>query len=150
MSSFSATYGKTCPSLFLGPKLAFHNVRRTAIVRVAMPRFGEMIAPCFGYSATITIFTIRRGKVVDDVDFCLQSTNILDRVRLLRDQKVNTLICGGLQERLEDILKTNGVRVISWVSGRVDELLDCFMRGELVAGAACMGNRKEETCRGGR
>ena len=60
-------------------------------VRVAMPRFGEQIAPCFGYAATITIFTIAGGKVIDEVDFCLQSNDILDRFRLVRDQQVGTL-----------------------------------------------------------
>ena len=90
-------------------------------MRVAMPRFGELVAPCFGYSATITVFTIRRGKVVEQVDFCLQSTDVLDRVRLMRDQNVGTLICGGLEERLEDMLLTDGVHVIAWVSGRVDD-----------------------------
>jgi predicted Fe-Mo cluster-binding NifX family protein len=104
-----------------------------------MPRFGESIAPCFGYSATITIFTVKRGKVVDQVDFRLQSRDILDRVRLLRDQQVGALICSGLEERLQDMLETNGVRVISWVSGRVDDLLDCFLRDELVARTECLG-----------
>ncbi|OGK08145.1 MAG: hypothetical protein A2Y63_02480 [Candidatus Riflebacteria bacterium RBG_13_59_9] len=108
-----------------------------------MPRFGESIAPCFGYSATITIFTIKREKVVDQVDFRLQSRDILDRVRLLRDQQVGTLICGGLEERLQDMLETNGVRVISWVSGRVDDLMDCFLRGELVTGAEFVGGGTE-------
>jgi predicted Fe-Mo cluster-binding NifX family protein len=108
-----------------------------------MPRFGESVAPCFGYSATITIFTIKRGKVEDQVDFRLRSSDMLDRVRLLRDQQVGTLICGGLQERLEDMLQANGVRVISWVSGRVDDLLDCFLRGELVSRTECLGVGKE-------
>ncbi len=112
-------------------------------MRVAMPRFGESIAPCFGYSATITIFTIKRGKVMDQVDFRLQSRDILDRVRLLRDQQVGTLICGGLEERLQDMLETNGVRVISWVSGRVDDLLNCFLRGELVSRAESVGGDTE-------
>ena len=122
-------------------------------MKVAIPRFGELIAPCFGYSATITVFTIKRRRVVDQVDFCLQSSDILDRVRLLRDQQVGTLICGGLQDRLEDMLQTNGVRVISWVSGRVDELLDCFMRGKLVTRAGCLETvkkRTEGTSRGDR
>jgi predicted Fe-Mo cluster-binding NifX family protein len=107
-------------------------------VKVAIPRFGESVAPCFGYSATITIFTIRKGKVVDHADFCLQSREILDRVRLLRDQEVGTLICGGVQEPLEDVLRASGVRVISWVNGRVEELLECFLRGELVARVGCL------------
>jgi predicted Fe-Mo cluster-binding NifX family protein len=108
-------------------------------VRVAIPRFGESIAPCFGHSATIAIFTIKRGKAVDQADFRLQSRDMLDRVRLLRDQQVKTLICGGLEDRLQDMLETSGVRVISWVSGRVDDILDCFLRGELVTRAECVG-----------
>ena len=114
-------------------------------MRVAMPRFGEQVAPCFGYAATITIFTIGRGKVIDEVDFCLQSNDILDRFRLLRDQQVGALICGGLEESLEDLLQANDVRVISWVSGRVDALLEKFLRGELVAGTARHGNVTKNT-----
>jgi predicted Fe-Mo cluster-binding NifX family protein len=117
-------------------------LRREAIVRVAIPRFGELVAPCLGYSATITIFTIRREKVVTQVDFRLQSRDVLDRVRLLRDQQVKTVICGGVEEHLEDMLQADGVHVISWVSGAVDELLDCYLRGELVAGAECNAGGK--------
>ena len=122
-------------------------------MRVAIPRFGEQVAPCFGYAATITIFTIGKGKVLDEVDFCLQSNDILDRFRLLRDQQVGTLICGGLEESLADLLQANDVRIISWVSGRVDVLLERFLRGELVAGTAYLGGPTkniESTSREGR
>lgn len=122
-------------------------------MRVAIPRFGEFIAPCFGYAVTITLFTIKRGKVVDEVDFCLESSEILDRVRLMRDQRVETLICGGLEQSLADLLEASGVRVISWVSGRVDDLLDSFVRGELVAGPTHLGvstKTSESTNREGR
>ena len=60
-------------------------------MRAAMPGFGEQGAPCFGYAATIAIFTVGRGKVVDESDICLPSDDILDRDRLLRDQQVETL-----------------------------------------------------------
>jgi hypothetical protein len=60
-------------------------------VRVAVPRLGEQVAPCFRYAATIAIFTIARGKVIDEVDFCFQSNGSLDRFRLLRDQQMGAL-----------------------------------------------------------
>ncbi len=100
-------------------------------VKIAMPRFGENIAPCFGHSATMAIFTVRRRRVVDQVDFSLQSQEALDRVRLLRDQKVDVLICGGLQDVIEDMITARGIRVISWVSGRVEQLLELFLQGRL-------------------
>lgn len=103
-------------------------------MRVAMPRMGESIAPCFEYCATMAIFTIVDDVVTDQVDFPLCSQEPFDRVRLLRDQEVDTIICGGVQGMYEDVLRTSGFRVISWVSGSVDHLLALFLRGQLVPG----------------
>lgn len=110
-----------------------------------MPRFGEEIAPCFEYSATVAIFTIRRRRVVDQIDFRLQSREALDRVRLLRDQQVDVLICGGLQDAVENLVRARGIRVISWVSGRVEDLLEQFMSDRLVPGTARLGVGDDET-----
>jgi predicted Fe-Mo cluster-binding NifX family protein len=103
-------------------------------VKVAIPRFGESIAPCFEYSATIAIFLIEDNQVKSQTDFALQSQRAFDRVRLLRDQGVDTLICGGVQDRFEDLVKATGINVISWVSGNVEELLNQFLCGKLHAG----------------
>jgi predicted Fe-Mo cluster-binding NifX family protein len=103
-------------------------------VKVAVPRMGETVAPCFEYCATMAVFTIERGRIVDQVDFPLRSRDPFDRVRLLRDQEVETVICGGMQDFYEDVLKTSGFEVISWVSGSVEDLLDMYLRGRLVPG----------------
>jgi predicted Fe-Mo cluster-binding NifX family protein len=109
-------------------------------VKIAIPRFGEAVAPCFEYSATIAIFTVEDGKVVSQRDFTLQSQQEFDRVRLLRDQGVNTLICGGVQDRFEDVIKALGIQVISWVSGDVENLIDQFLRGKLTPGTGRLGD----------
>jgi predicted Fe-Mo cluster-binding NifX family protein len=95
---------------------------------------GETVAPCFEYCATMAIFTIAKSGVVEVVDFPLKSRVPFDRVRLLRDQKVDTVICGGMQAFYEDLLRAGGFQVISWVSGLVEELLALHLRGELVSG----------------
>jgi len=103
-------------------------------VKVAIPRMGESVAPCFEHCATMAIFTIADGAVADQIDFPLRSRDPFDRVRLLRDQQVDTIICGGVQTTYEDVLRVSGFRVISWVSGSVDSLLALFLRGQLVPG----------------
>ena len=103
-------------------------------MRVAIPRMGESVAPCFEYSATIALFTIAEGDVTDQIDFPLRSREPFDRVRLLRDQQVDTIICGGVQDVYEESLRGSGIQVISWVSGSVDDLLELFLRGQLVPG----------------
>ena len=114
-------------------------------MKVAIPRLGEFVAPCFEYSATIAIFSVRGRKVIDQVDFRLQSHDPFDRVRLLRDQAVQTLICGGMQDRFEDLVRAHGIRVISWVSGGVDDLLDSFLQGTLQPGTARLGMDRSRT-----
>lgn len=100
-------------------------------MKVAIPRFEEKVAPCYEYSATIAIFTLDGKEVASQVDFRLESRNVFDRLRLLRDQQVDVLICGGVQSTFEDMLKASGVHVISWVSGSVEDLLEQYLRGEL-------------------
>ncbi len=96
---------------------------------------GEWVAPCFEYCSTMAIFTIdESGGEADQVDFPLQSREPFDRVRLLRDQKVDTLICGGMQAFYEDVLKASGFTVISWVSGLVEDLLATHLAGKLMSG----------------
>ena len=104
-------------------------------MKVAIPHYKDQVAPCFEVTAAITIFTIRRNKVVEETGFTLQSREALDRVRLLRDQGVGTLICGGLRSSFEDLLRASGIQVLSWVSGSVEELLELFIEGRLVPGA---------------
>lgn len=103
-------------------------------MKVAIPRMGENVAPCFEYCATMAIFTVEGQRITDQIDFPLRSKEPLDRVRLLRDQEVETIICGGVQDVFEDLVRASGITMISWVSGSVDDLLDLFTRGQLVAG----------------
>jgi len=103
-------------------------------MKVAIPRFEGNVAPWFEHSATIAIFTIKGGRLVNRLELAVQSREEIDRIRLLCDQKVDTLICGGVQDVFEDLLRAKGIKVISWVSGSVDSLLESFIRGELVEG----------------
>lgn len=117
-------------------------------MKIAIPRMGEHVAPCLEHCATMAIFTIEDGRVVDQCDFPLRSRDPFDRVRLLRDQQVHTIICGGIQDTYEDAVRASGMRVISWVSGRVDDLLELFLRGRLAAEPGAPGAGRSGPARG--
>lgn len=119
---------------YIGFVIADAGGREKKEMRVAIPHYQDEVAPCFEATAAITIFTVHRRKVVKETRFSLQSKEALDRVRLLRDQEVDTLICGGLQASFEDLLRAGGIQVVSWVTGSVEELLGLFLEGRLVPG----------------
>jgi predicted Fe-Mo cluster-binding NifX family protein len=101
---------------------------------------GETVAPCFEYCATMAIFHVAESGVVEQVDYPLQSREPFDRIRLLKDQKVDAVISGGMQAFYEDLLKAGGFEVISWVSGLIDDLLALYLRGELEPGTELPGD----------
>lgn len=103
-------------------------------MKVAIPRMGESVAPCFEYCTTMAIYTVDENGGMDQLDFPLMSRDPFDRVRLLRDQKVDAVICAGMQENYEDLLQASGFTVISWVSGYVEDLLKMFLGGGLKSG----------------
>ena len=102
---------------------------RGRTVRVAVPRFGENIAPCFEYTTTIAIFTVVNGVVDSQADFILQSRERLDRLRLLKDQNVQVLVCGGIEAHFEQMVEAAGIEILSWMSGTVDEVLSSLIDG---------------------
>ena len=109
-------------------------------MKVAIPRMGETVAPCFEYCATMAIFNVAKSGAVEQVDYPLQSREPFDRIRLLKDQKVDAVISGGMQAFYEDLLKAGGIEVISWVSGFIDDLLALYLRGELEPGTELPGD----------
>jgi predicted Fe-Mo cluster-binding NifX family protein len=101
-------------------------------MKVAIPHHGEEVAPRFEYTGGITIYEIHKKRVVTQTDFTLRSEEEMDRVRLLKDQGVSVLICSGIQAAHEDLLTASGIQVISWVSGKVNEVLHLFLENMLV------------------
>jgi predicted Fe-Mo cluster-binding NifX family protein len=95
---------------------------------------GECIAPCLECSATITIFSVEDGSVIDQIDFPISSREPLDRIRLLRDQHVDTIICAGVQDTFGDLVRASGIHMISWVSGSIEDLLIAYLEGRLHSG----------------
>lgn len=93
-----------------------------------------MIAPCFEHCSTMAVFWVAPNGELEQVDYPLRSKEPFDRVRLLRDRSVDCVICGAIQDLYEDVLRTTGIEVISWVSGFVEELLSLYLRGHLESG----------------
>lgn len=100
-------------------------------MKVAIPHHDGEVTPCFEYTAGITIYSIRKNRVMVQTDFSLQSKEDLDRIRLLRDQGVTVLICSGIQTVHKELLLASGIQVLSRVSGKVSEVLRLFLRNRL-------------------
>ena len=107
---------------------------------IAIPRLGESVAPCFEYGCTMAFFKVEDGRITTQLDVPLQSREPFDRVRLMKEKQVDMVICGGVQTLYEDLLTASNIQVISWVSGKVEDMLRLFLEGRLTSGKARLGD----------
>jgi predicted Fe-Mo cluster-binding NifX family protein len=127
-------------------------------MKVAIPTFNSRVSPRFDFAAKVLIATIENGKVVDREHFALTNLNTIRRCSLLREQGVAVVICGGISNFSVRLLSENGIEVIPLVAGELEDVLEQFAVGHLVAPPTSFAQKKKGggyglrkgRCRGGR
>jgi predicted Fe-Mo cluster-binding NifX family protein len=103
-------------------------------MRIAMPVFENRISPRFDCAPTLVLCDISGQRVTERKEIFCDGWSDIERISKLKEMGVDTLICGGLPNHLQGILKNNGVNIIPWVAGNSDEILDLFLQGRLNTG----------------
>ena len=98
---------------------------------VAIPQLGDSVAPCFETAGFFLIAVAEAGKAIESRTETCTGCEGFGRVRLLRDNKVNTLVCGGIKRFYRDLLEVSGVSVIDGVSMSATEALSEFLARNL-------------------
>jgi predicted Fe-Mo cluster-binding NifX family protein len=104
-------------------------------MRVAIPIFGARISPRFDFAPALLLLTLENGEVKAREEVSLSPGNPWRRVEKLKEFSVETLICGGIDCHSRRMLENNRIRVIPWIAGEAEEVLDYFLNGSLRPGA---------------
>jgi predicted Fe-Mo cluster-binding NifX family protein len=88
----------------------------------------------------MAFFKVEDGRITTQLDVPLQSREPFDRVRLMKEKQVDMVICGGMQALYEDLLTASDIQVVSWVSGKVEDILRLYLEGNLTTGKARLGD----------
>jgi predicted Fe-Mo cluster-binding NifX family protein len=119
-------------------------------MKIAIPLFTDRISPRFDFSPTLGVFNIEGKKIIDSREISCEGWHEIERVSRLRELGVDTLICGGLPNHLLDLLTHNGIRVIPWIAGNANEVMELFLQGRLSPGMTICprGRGRRRFCRG--
>ena len=102
------------------------------------------VSPVFDASEQIEVFDLSSGRAVPMGSLSLPQLTVQQRATLVRENGVSTLICGAVSGYAHDLLASGGVRVIPWICGPVDGVLDAYLTGALAEPSWLMPG-----CRGG-
>lgn len=122
-------------------------------MKAALTAWQGRISPVFDVSREAVVLTVEDGVVVARGLESIETPTAALKLDRLAQLGVETLICGAISEPLHHELSTRGVKVIGFVAGEVDEVVESFLAGELptpsLAMPGCCGRRKRARRCGG-
>jgi predicted Fe-Mo cluster-binding NifX family protein len=127
---------------------------------VAIPVFRSRVAPVLNWCSKIVIVPEDAADGTSGQEVVLPDMNVFDRLRVLREEGVRTVICGALTPELLQYGEELGLHIIHGVAGDIDEVLKahreeqlaqphfwlpgCRGRRQYRKGGACQEGSKEQ------
>jgi predicted Fe-Mo cluster-binding NifX family protein len=98
-------------------------------MKIAVPVWDNGISPVFDSSRLLVIADVENGTVISKHYEPLNSDLPFSRAAKLSDLGIKVLICGAVSQSLANMVEAQGIRVIPFVTGDVNQVLDAYLKG---------------------
>jgi predicted Fe-Mo cluster-binding NifX family protein len=100
-------------------------------MKIAIPVWNGFVSSVFDFAHKLLLVDIDNGNEINRSEVTLIPESIPKKAGRLKSLGVDVLICGAISRPLMYMLTGSGIEVLSYVTGRVDELLQAYITGQL-------------------
>ncbi|MBN1162966.1 MAG: NifB/NifX family molybdenum-iron cluster-binding protein [Candidatus Krumholzibacteriota bacterium] len=122
-------------------------------MRIAITVWENRVSPLFDSARTALVVELDRDSARERRYEPLGPEIPISRALKLSQLGVRVLICGAISEFFADLIAAQGIQVIPFVTGNVEEVLEAYIKGSLTRDPFRMpgcGKRRRHRFRGGR
>lgn len=101
---------------------------------IAIPVFGTRVSPRFDITRKFLVIDIEDGRVTGRQEASFDSQPPLRRILFLKEQGVDTLLCGGIRRCDYFMIDEMRISIYASLIGEVEEILSSFIDGSLEPG----------------
>ena len=105
-------------------------------MRIAVPTWAGRVSPVFDVARELLVVDVDREVPGHREVQPLHEDGVAQRVEALARLGVEVLICGAISRPLEMMLTGSGIRVIPYICGDSDQVLEAFLDNRLDRDAA--------------
>lgn len=117
--------------------------------KVGVTVWGRRISPVFDAAQTLLVVELAAGNLVDSRQVQLTPGRTDEVIGLLRESGVKTLICGAISAEPARKIEDSGIRLISFIAGKTEQVLAWYGGGGPIAGYQMPGCHGQGRGRGG-
>lgn len=98
---------------------------------LAIPNFGERVSPRIDYAETLQLINIEGRKIVQKETIKIIAQSNLERINQIIRLKPDVIICDGISNLLYEKLIENNIDLIPWIHGRISDIVEKYLTGEI-------------------
>lgn len=106
------------------------------MAKAAFATWNQRIAPVFDVTRSIWIVETKDGTIVHQSQTQMAGDIPNLKAAQLTELGVDTLVCGAISNLLRAIIAANGIRVVAFVAGDLQEVVRAWVCGKLVGTSA--------------
>jgi predicted Fe-Mo cluster-binding NifX family protein len=103
-------------------------------MKVAVAHWQGRISPVFDVADRLFLLDVEDGREINRESLRLASRNPFLRTKELSEIGLNVLLCGAVSLTLEKALIGAGIRVIGFLGGELETIINAFLAGNLSDG----------------
>jgi predicted Fe-Mo cluster-binding NifX family protein len=100
-------------------------------MKIAVPIWNNRISPLFDTACRVLIWSVEGGRYGEWEEHDLQELIPAMKVCKIKELGTDVLICGAVSNPIAYLVESAGIKLVPWVSGPVDEVLEAFQTGQL-------------------
>jgi len=101
-------------------------------MKIAMAVYGDYTSNVFDFAHRLLLVDIENGKEANRSEVALKSQLLPQRTGQLKDLGIDVLICGAISRVLANMITASGIQLLPYVTGRVNDVLQAYLNGQLV------------------
>ena len=99
--------------------------------RIAIPTWNGRISPVFDTALRLLLVDVGERGEHSRFEIGIGEPFLPGKTTRLTELRVDTLICGAISGQLAHMIMNAGIKLIPWISGRIDDVLQALLRGNL-------------------
>ncbi len=100
-------------------------------IRIAIPVFNNRVSPVLDACTQISVFDYEHKNEVKRHTLWVDGFSLSERLASLAKLEVNVVICCGISDVLNKLLKSKNIRVIAGRVGEIEEVVEAFFGNQL-------------------
>ena len=99
--------------------------------KIAIPTWNGRVSPVFDTASRLLVVEVEEEGECSRFETDITDNFLPSKTIRLTGLGIDTLICGAISRPLAYMITTAGIKLIPWISGQVEDILQAFLKGTL-------------------